>query len=194
MRSPGIALWGFKPGSAPPSARWTAGRGATVAGNRRGGECAHVGLGSTKEAWRGWAARIGGPIRWRPRGCPTEPADIGDWDVRAATSKTCGGGSHAEPTERAKGTAHRRAPRHQRLRAARPQGARDPTRTAGCPRRARDLPAASHARPRRGPTGLRGRARQRAPQRLGESGVRVLSLGGTCAPAWRFSSCYSVAI
>ena len=85
-------------------------------------------------------------------------------------------------------------PRHRRLRAARLQGARDPTRTAACPRRARDLPAAAHARPRRGPTGLRGRARQRAPQRLGESGVRVLSLGGTCAPAWRFSSCYSVAI
>ena len=34
-----------------------------------------------------------------------------------------------------------------------------------------------HRRPRRGPTGLRGRARQRAPQRLGESGVRVLGPG-----------------
>ena len=42
-------------------------------------------------------------------------------------------------------------------------GRRDPTRTAACPRRARDLPAAAHARPRRGPTRLRSRARQRAP-------------------------------
>ena len=30
-------------------------------------------------------------------------------------------------------------------------------------RRARDMPAAAHARPRRDPTGLGGRARQRAP-------------------------------
>ena len=31
------------------------------------------------------------------------------------------------------------------------------------------------------------------PQRLGENGLRLLSLGGACAPAWRFSSCYLVA-
>ena len=138
-----------------PSAHWPAGRGATVAGTRRGGEGARVGLGSTWEARHGWAAQIGRPIRWRPGGCPAEPAETGDWDVRAASNKTCGGGSRAEPTERATGTAHLRAPCHGRLRGARLQDTRDPTRPAACPRRARDLPAAAHARPRRGPTGLR---------------------------------------
>ena len=156
MRSPGIALWGCKPGSAPgplisqqraPSAHWPAGRGATVAGSRRGGEGARVGLGSTWEARHGWAAQIGRPIRWRPGGCPAEPAETGDWDVRAASNKTCGGGSRAEPTERATGTAHLRAPCHGRLRGARLQDARDPTRPAACPRRARDLPAAAQRAP-----------------------------------------------
>ena len=176
MRSPGIALWGCKPGSAPgplisqqraPGAHWPAGRGATVAGTRRGGEGARVGLGSTWEARHGWAAQIGRPIRWRPGGCPAEPAETGDWDVRAASDKTCGGGSRAAPTERATGTAHLRAPCHGRLRGARLQDTRarrDPRPAcdalATCPPRPMRAPAAAR---RAAPTGLRGWARQRAP-------------------------------
>ena len=157
---PSTARHGTAPGpqgnqQRAPSAHWPAGRGATVAGSRRGGEGARVGLGSTWEARHGWAAQIGRPIRWRPGACPAEPAETGDWDVRAASNKTCGGGSRAEPTERATGTAHLRAPCHGRLRGARLQDTRDPTRPAACLRRARDLPAAAHACPRRGPTGLR---------------------------------------
>ena len=60
-----------------------------------------------------------------------------------------------------------------------------PTRPAACPRRARDMPAAAHARPRRGPIGLRGWARQRALGAWARA-ERLLSLGGTCAPALSF--------
>ena len=66
------------------------------------------------------------------------------------------------------------------------------------PRPARDALATCPPRPMRAPAAARpgcaaGRSRE-PPSAWVRAGCACWALGGTCAPAWRFSSCYSVAI
>ena len=96
--------------------------------------------------WEPSTARRGAPDEWTP---PSGAALALIFQVKRL--KMRGGGSHAEPTERAKGTAHRRAPRHRRLRAARPQGVA----TRREPRPARDALATCPPRPMRAPAATR---------------------------------------
>ena len=96
-----------------------------------------------------------------------DPSDGAQGPVQQNPPKRATGTFEPHQTKRAAEVPARSRPRarwelpiserfcHVRLRGARLQDTRDPTRPAACLRRARDLPAAAHACPRRGPTGLR---------------------------------------